>query len=171
VTRLTRVGAAFAGLALVVVVLGLWVLRLPGWIVLILAIVLLAVNFGVSYLVLRSEREAMRRVVAAHPDAFAMATAVVAWASGDPAARRRVVALVADRSGISLRDRSDQEVALLPADEILSIDLAPLTRTAFRPFRVATAGHGTLDLAMSQVRPDDQVDAVVALRGALGRAS
>ena len=170
-SRLTRVSALFALAALVLVVVGLVVLKLPGWIVLGLALALLAINVVASSLILRSEREAIRRVLAAHPDQLAMATAVVAWPSGDPALRRRVVALVADRSGISLRDRSDAEVVLLAADRILSIDMAPQTRMAFRPFRIQTVEHGTLDLAMSQLRPDDQVDAVVALRGAVGRSS
>ena len=114
-------------------------------------------------------RAAWRRVVAAHEGDVVFPTLVVSWPGGDRRVGARVIALVADGSGISLRDRADREVLLLPADEILSVELAPLTRSAFRPFRIATLQQGTLDLAMSQVRPDDQVDAVVSLRTALGR--
>lgn len=115
-------------------------------------------------------RSAWTRILAAHDGEFVLPTLVVAWPDSDKAVRRGVVAMIVDAHGISLRDRRDREVALLPADGILSIELAPLTRSAFRPLCVTTLGHGTVDLAMSQVRPDDQIDVVLRVRAAVGRA-
>jgi len=115
-------------------------------------------------------RGAWSRVLAAHEGEFVLPTLVVAWKGAERSVRNRAIAMVVDAHGISLRDRDDREVALLPADGILSIELAPLTGSAFRPLRVTTVGQGTVDLAMSQVRPDDQVDVVMGVRGAVGRA-
>lgn len=114
-------------------------------------------------------RGAWRRVVDAHEGAVVFPTLVVRWPQSARRTRGAVIAFVVDRAGISLRDRDDREVLLLAADGILSIELGPLTRSAFRPLRVTTIDNGELDLAMSQVRPDDQVEAVVAVRSALGR--
>lgn len=114
-------------------------------------------------------RGAWRRVIDAHVGEVVFPTLIVRWPSSPRSLRNSVIAFVVTRTGISLRDRRDREVLLLPADGILSIELAPLTRSAFRPLRVTTIDNGELDLAMSQVRPDDQVDAVVAVRTALGR--
>jgi hypothetical protein len=115
-------------------------------------------------------RGAFARVIAAHEGEFVLPTLVVAWPGSDRRMRSKVIAMVVDEAGISLRDRDDAEVALLPADGILSIELAPLTRSAFRPLRVATLGHGTVDLALSQVRPDEQIDVVLRVRAAVGRS-
>lgn len=115
-------------------------------------------------------RSAWRRVLAAHEGEFVLPTLVVGWPDSDARVRRAVIAMIPDERGISLRDRRDREVALLPADGILSIELAPLTRSAFRPLRVTTLGQGTVDLALSQVRPDDQIDVVMRVRAAVGRA-
>jgi hypothetical protein len=118
---------------------------------------------------LLGRQSAWRRVLAVHPGEVVLPTLIVAWPDSDRKARRAVIAMLADERGISLRDRQDREVDLLPADGILSVELAPLTRTAFRPLRVTTLGQGTLDLALSQVRPDDQIDIVMRVRDALGR--
>ena len=59
----------------------------------------------------------------------------------------------------------------MPADRIISLELAPLQpRARFRPFRVTTIDGATIDFA-GPSHPDQQVDAVVALRTALGRAA
>jgi len=115
-------------------------------------------------------QSAWKRVLAAHEGEVVLPTLVVAWPDSDGKVRRGVIAMIADERGISLRDRQDREIALLAADGILSVELAPLTRSAFRPLRVASLGQGTVDLALSQVRPDDQIDVVMRVRGALGRA-
>jgi hypothetical protein len=115
-------------------------------------------------------RSAWGRVLEAHPDELALPTLVVSWPGSDRKVRSRVIAMIVDERGISLRDRDDAEAMLLPAGQILSVELAPLTRSAFRPLRVATLSQGTVDLALSQVRPDDQIDVVMRVRGALGRA-
>jgi hypothetical protein len=114
-------------------------------------------------------RGAWGRVTAAHDGEIVFPTLIVRWPQSVRSLRNAVIAFVVTRTGISLRDRHDREVLLLAADDILSIELAPLTRSAFRPLRVTTIDQGEIDFAMSQVRPDDQVDAVVAVRTALGR--
>jgi hypothetical protein len=114
-------------------------------------------------------RGAWRRVVGAHAGEVVFPTLVVRWPQSPSRLRGSVIAFVIDSTGISLRDRLDREVLLMPAAGIVSIELGPLTRSAFRPLRVTTIDHGEVDFAMSQVRPDDQVDAVVAVRTALGR--
>ena len=169
--QLSRLNLGFLLLSVGVLLVGLLVFRAPVWVVVLPVIALAVANVAVTIALARRARTSVQTIVASRPDALVLATAVIAWDASDPVARRRVIALVADRSGISLRDAAGAEVAMIPASDILAIDLAPLGRTAFRPFRIQTAGHGILDLAMSQVRPDDQVDAVVALRSALGRAS
>ena len=114
-------------------------------------------------------RSAWRRVTAAHEGSVVYPTLIVRWPQSARRIRTAIVAFVVDSTGISLRDRGDREVLLLRSDGILSIELAPLTRSAFRPLRVTTIDHGEIDLAISQLRPDDQVDVVVAVRTALGR--
>ena len=114
-------------------------------------------------------RGAWRRVTEAHAGSVVYPTLIVRWPQSARRIRTAVIAFVVDGAGISLRDRDDREVLLLPADGILSIELGPLTRSAFRPLRVTTIEQGEIDFAMSQVHPDDQVDAVVAIRTALGR--
>ena len=60
---------------------------------------------------------------------------------------------------------------LVPADSILSLELAPLVpRSPVRPFRVTTIDGGTYDFT-GPMGQDAQVDAVVALRRALGRSA
>jgi hypothetical protein len=115
-------------------------------------------------------RSAWTRVLAAHEGEFVLPTLVVHWPGAERRLRARVIAMLVDARGIALLDRQGGEAALLAADGILSVELAPLTRSAFRPLRVTTLGQGTVDLALSQVRPDDQIDVVLRIRSALGRA-
>lgn len=115
-------------------------------------------------------QSAWKRVLAAHEGEFVLPTLVVHWPDAERRLRARVIAMLVDERGIALLDRQGGEAALLDAGSILSVELAPLTRSAFRPLRVATLGQGTVDLALSQVRPDDQIDVVLRVRAALGRA-
>jgi hypothetical protein len=79
-----------------------------------------------------------------------------------------VIAVAADRRGLSFRDHDDREVLLVPPERILSLELAPLVPgQGLRPLR-ATTIDGAIDFT-GPAGPDAQVDAVVALREALGR--
>jgi hypothetical protein len=171
-----------ASLALTLAVVPLeilaFVLLLPalGAGITIAVMVIIAAAFAVaSFLVLfRGVREltaAQGRIALAHPGALVVLSGASGWAGATPAARASVIAVVADRNGLSLRDRLDGEVHLVPADGILSVELAPLNpRSAFRPLRVSTIDGSTIDI-IGPLKPDEQVDAVVTLREALGRAS
>jgi hypothetical protein len=133
------------------------------------ALLVLVLNLGLLVWTFRAMRADSARVVAAHPDSAAFPTGIVMWPEGDRAKRESVIAVVADQSGLSFRDHEDREVLLLPADRILSLELAPLERRArFRPLRVTSIDGGTFDF-LGPANPDAQVDAVVALRQALGR--
>jgi hypothetical protein len=133
------------------------------------ALLVLVLNIGLLVWTFRATRADSARVLAAHPDAVAFPTGIVAWPQGDRAERESAIVVVADRSGLSFRDHEDREVLSLAADGILSLELAPLERRArFRPLRVTTIDGGTFDF-LGPARPDAQVDAVVALRQALGR--
>jgi hypothetical protein len=115
-------------------------------------------------------QSAWKRVLAAHEGEVVLPTLVVHWPDAERRLRARVIAMLVDDRGIALLDRQGAEAALLAADSVLSVELAPFTRSAFRPLRVTTIGQGTVDLALSQVRPDDQIDVVMRVRAALGRA-
>lgn len=154
----------------------LWVLAptlgipVPSWVFLAGAIVVVVVNVGLNFLLVRSIRSDAANVVAAHPGAVVFPSGIASWSQGQPAERESVVAVVADRQGLSFRDHRDREVLLVSAGSILSLELAPLDpRARFRPFRIETIDRGTIDFT-GPAGPDAQVDAVVALRSALGRA-
>jgi hypothetical protein len=133
------------------------------------ALLVVLLNIMLIVWTYRAMRADTARVLAAHPDSTAFPTGIVAWPDGDRAARESVVAVVADRNGLSFRDHEDREALLLPADRIMSLELAPLERRArFRPLRVTSIDGGTFDF-LGPATPDAQVDAVVALREALGR--
>ena len=133
------------------------------------AALLMVLNFGLLFWTFRLMRLDSARVLAAHPDSTAFASGITAWPTGDRAERESVIAVVADRRGLSFRDHEDREVIMLPADRIMSLELAPLEpRARLRPFRVTTIDGGTFDFT-GPMKPDAQVDAVVALREALGR--
>jgi hypothetical protein len=133
------------------------------------AALLVIVSLVLLILSLRAMRTDASRVLAAHPGEVAFPTRVSSW-PGDRADRDGVIVVVADRRGLSFRDHADREVLLVPADRILSLELAPLVpRAPLRPFRVTTI-DGDIDFS-GPMTPDAQVDAVVALRQALGRAA
>ena len=129
-----------------------------------------AVNLVLVSRALGSHRAAQARILQAHPGATVLPTAIVDASGIDRAARDRIVAVVADRRGLSFRDLADVEVHLVPADQVMSLELAPLAPRRLRPLRVMTIDGTTIDFAGPQ-GPDDQVDAVVALRAALSRGS
>lgn len=137
-----------------------------------IAIEILIVVGGYVLLLLavRAIRSDAKRVVAAHPDAVAFPTSVSSWPGTDRADRESVIVVVGDRRGLSFRDRADREVLLVPPDRIMSVELAPFVPlSASRPFRVTTV-DGTFDFNGPR-NSEAQVDAVVALRRALGRAA
>jgi hypothetical protein len=84
--------------------------------------------------------------------------------------RARVVVVLADAGGLSFRDAADAEVVRIDAGRILSIELASLAQR--RPVRpaVVTTIDGAFEFTVG-LTPDQLVDAVVALRTALGRAA
>ena len=82
------------------------------------------------------------RVVAAHEGSVAFPTGVLSWPGTDRDERESVIVVVADERGLSFRDHDDREVRLVPADRIMSLDLAPLVpRSPVRPFRATTVGR------------------------------
>ncbi|MEQ1736520.1 MAG: hypothetical protein ABL886_08965 [Rhodoglobus sp.] len=156
----------------IVLLVGAWVLGpvigLPGpsFAYVVAAMVLVGVNIVIALWTFRGMRLDAARVVAAHPGAIP--SVITSWEQLAKDERESIIAVVADRRGLSFRDHDDREVQLIPADHILSLELAPLEpRARFRPFRVTTT-NGAIDFS-GPAKPDDQVDAVVALRTALGR--
>jgi hypothetical protein len=120
-----------------------------------------------SFLLVREVRRDVRRVLAAHEGAVAFPSTVTASPGADRAERQGVIVVVGDERGLSFRDQNDREVFLVPADRIMSLELAPLEpRARFRPLRVKTIDGATIDFA-GPSNPDEQVDAVVALRAAI----
>ena len=108
------------------------------------------------------------RVVAAHEGSVAFPTTVLSWPGDGREERESVIVVVADERGLSFRDHEDREVRLIPANRVMSIDLAPLVpRSPVRPFRAKTVDGG-FDFS-GPMKPDAQVDAIVAVRQALGR--
>lgn len=111
-------------------------------------------------------QRATDQVIAAHPDETVLRTALL---SAESVARRRrgsVVVVTASGDGLSFRDPADREVLRIAAGDILSLELAPHGR-AIRPAVVATL-DGPVEFFIGAT-PDQQVDAIVALRQALGR--
>lgn len=133
------------------------------------ALLLVAVNILLLVQLVREVRADATRVLAAHEGSVAFPSGVTAWPGTDRAERESVIVVVGDERGLSFRDHADREVQLVPADRIMSLELAPLApRSPLRPFRVTTI-DGTYDFT-GPMKPDAQVDAVVALRQALGRS-
>lgn len=170
-TRLRRIS-----LIITVAVLLFAVAWIAGWISIpppLFAVVVvgaIAVNIGLTFWTVRRIREDSLRVVAAHPDAVAFPSGIASWPGVERVERENVVAVAADARGLSFRDHDDHEVFLVPPDRIMSLELAPLVpRSRFRPFRVTTIDGATIDFT-GPAGQDAQVDAVVALRSALGRS-
>jgi hypothetical protein len=132
------------------------------------ALLLVAANVGHSFWQLRTERAAARAVVDAHPGETARIVGLAAREGSTAAERARVVAVVAGREGLSLRDRADAEVLHLAADRILSIELGPMVPRRARPVRIELIDGAPVEL-WAGADEDRLLDTVVALRTALGR--
>jgi hypothetical protein len=119
---------------------------------------------------LRMRGDPGRAVIAAHPGETVLATGLIALEGSAVVDRARVVAVLAQRSGLSFRDRTDAEVLAVPADRILSVELAPLNpRSALRPARVALIDGPPVEF-YAGVREEQQLETVLAIRQALGRS-
>lgn len=162
---------------LIVLLIVAWVLGpaialpIPSFVFAIAALALVAVNLTVAFSTLRAMRADSARVVGAHPDSVAIPSVITSWPQLERDERASIIAVAADHRGLSFRDHDDREVRLIPADHVMSVELAPLEpRARFRPFRVMTVEGETIEFS-GPLKPDDQVDAVVALRTALGRSA
>lgn len=143
-------------------------LPVPAWFFVIGALVVFAINTFVTLWTFRAMRADAARVLSAHSGSVAFPVTIVSWPGAERAERESVIVVAADLRGLSFRDHDDREVLLVPPDRIMSLELAPLEpRARFRPFRVTTI-DGAIDFS-GPAKPDEQVDAVVALRTALGR--
>jgi hypothetical protein len=140
--------------------------------VLVYGTLILVVAIPVLFLwTVRRMRADGARLLAAHEGSAAFLSGIAAWPGENRAVRQRVIAVVASRAGLSFRDHEDVEVLAVPADRILSLELAPFQlRRGVRPFRVTTIDGETIEFT-GPFMGDDLVDAVVALRTALGRAA
>ncbi len=146
-------------------------LAIPFGVFVVGAFLLVAVNIFLLVALLREVRADATQVLAAHEGDVAFPSGVTSWPGADRDERESVIVVVGDERGLSFRDHDDREVLLVPADEIMSLELAPLApRSPVRPFRVTTIDGRTFDFT-GPLRPDAQVDAVVALRQALGRSA
>jgi hypothetical protein len=161
---------------IVMVVLGVWILvwafgpevglAIPFGTFVPVALLIVAVSVVLLIRLMIAVRGDALRVVAAHQGAVAFPTTVISWPGDDREERESVIVVVGDERGLSFRDHDDREVRLVPADRLMSLDLAPLVpRSPVRPFRAKTV-DGVIDFSGTG-RPDAQVEAVMALRGAL----
>jgi hypothetical protein len=137
----------------------------------IAALAVIGINTALGLWTFRAMRADATRVLAAHAGSVVFPTTITSWPQLERAEFQSAIALVAEPRGLSFRDHEDHEVQLVPADRIMSLELAPLEpRARFRPFRVTTIDGATIDFS-GPSSPDAQVDAVIALRTALGRAA
>jgi hypothetical protein len=139
------------------------------WIPLTVALLLFAGNYVQFAWAVRSQQRAAQRVAAQHPDALVARSTLYKLEGSTRTDRERVIAVVADRAGLSFRDRADAEVVRVAADLILSLELAPHDlRTRFRP-ALLTRVEGPPVSFWAGATPDVAAETVVALRTALGR--
>ncbi|MEO8095449.1 MAG: hypothetical protein ABI632_11010 [Pseudolysinimonas sp.] len=163
-TQLSLIFTAVGGIAILLILLGPASLR---W----LAFVVVAIGLGVNALLLRrgirADRAAVERIVASHPGSVVRPTGLSGQPGMSRAQRSRVVALIADRSGLSFRDAADAEVLKVPADGILSLELGPMNGR-IRPAQVTRLDGPTVEFFVG-ASEDRQLDTIVAVRKALGR--
>lgn len=157
-------------IAILVGIVAVFVVPKPWqWVALVVTLLLILANFGEAFRGFRRDRDAANAVLAAHPGETILGTGLIAFEDSTRQDRARVVAVLADRSGLSFRDRADVEVVKLAADRILGIELAPLnSRSAIRPARIALGDGAPVEFFVGS-QPDAQAEAVVAIRTALGR--
>ena len=135
----------------------------------VLGLVVLAILLGAVRL--RVLMRGIRDVRAAHPGELVIATGLMEAEGWSAAQRVPVIAVVANADGLSFRDRADHEVLMVPSDEILSLELSPLNpRSRTRPVRVERLSGGPVAFLAGST-PDEQVEAIIALRSTLGRAA
>lgn len=133
----------------------------------VLALVLAAV--AAAIILVRRTVGGVRGIHEAHPGVLVLPTGLVDAGNLLPTRRAAVVAVLADRAGLSFRDRSDAEVLLVPAEEIMSLELAPLNpRSRVRPLRVEQVGGAPIAF-WAGTTEDQQLASIIALRAALGR--
>ena len=139
------------------------------WIAIVFAVLLIIASTSELLLQLRTEGAAVRRIIAAHPEATAQPTSLLVFDGVTRIDRLSVGVVLADRGGLSFRNRADVEVARVPADRILSLELAPHNpRVPLRSAVVATIDGSPVEFTVG-AKPDDQAEAIVAIRTALGR--
>ena len=167
---LSRAMQAITFIAVVAFLVVAVVLNVPGALTpgLVIVTVLVLAAMAAQLLRFRAEARALARLVDAHAGEVARATAVREFPGADVRDLRRVVLLVASRDGVSFRDLQDSEVMRIPADRILSVELGPLQqRQLVRPAVVTTLdGEARFTVGITE---DQQLDAIVAIRTALGR--
>lgn len=132
--------------------------------VLVLALAAVAVQL----LRFRARARALAHLVDAHAGEVARPTAVREFPGVDGRDLRRVVLVVAGPQGLSFRDLTDAEVARMPADRILSVELGPLQQRQLSRPAVVTTLDGPVRFTVG-LTEDQQLDAIVAIRAALGR--
>jgi hypothetical protein len=137
----------------------------------LVVLALVVVSVVVASSLVRRSVDGVRRVREAHPGEVVLATGLIE-AEGPASVRRAaVVAVVADRPGLSFRDARDDEVLMVPAESILSLELAPLNpRSRMRPLRVEHLGGAPI-VFWAGTTEDQQLESVIALRTALGRSA
>lgn len=164
-------GVALTVVTLASIVAVFLVPRDVKWAVVVLTVLLIGANYARAFAGFREERAAVTAFVARHPGETAIATGLAEYEEVSRADRQRVIGVVVDRGGLSFRDRADVEVAHVSENRVLSIDLAPLRpRSASRPLLVTLADGPPVAFWVGN-QPDQQVDAVVAVRAALGCAN
>ncbi|MEO8262892.1 MAG: hypothetical protein ABI566_10020 [Pseudolysinimonas sp.] len=162
----TPLGIALTAM-IVLSIIAIFVVPKPyQWVALVVAILLIAANYLRVFRTLRDERRRVDAVLAAHPGETAIGTGLVTLDGVSPADRSRVVAVIADRSGLSFRDGSDTEVAHVAAERILAIELGPLAPRRPRPAIVTLVDGPPLSFWVGSTE-DKQAEAVVRLRAAL----
>jgi hypothetical protein len=170
VTRRSLLGTALSIGSLAAIVA---VFVVPGsmkWALLVVALLVTAANIAHLFWSLSRQRRAAAAIVAAHPEKFGLVTGLVEHEGTSRSDRARVVAVLADRDGLSFRDSSDAEVVQVAASRIMSLELAPHEpRARFRPAHVKLIDGPPVAFWVGADQ-DRQAETIVALRSALGRA-
>ncbi|MGN6502501.1 MAG: hypothetical protein ACTHKX_06315 [Pseudolysinimonas sp.] len=148
------------------------VLDVPGLLTpgLVIVTLLVLAATGTQLLRFRAEARALAQLVASHPGQTVRPTSLREFPGLGRVEQTRVVLVVAGPDGLSFRDLHDAEVARVLAERILSLELAPLQpRQPVRP-AILTTVDGTVRFTVG-VTDDQRLDAIVAIRTALGRAA